>query len=169
MCSLCRLGKHETPPDIDSGRVELEIEIRNRAWIVKDDIRDLSRDMAHVIATQWATRATEMPGPAALHGEQKACCFDPAASQYHGARLNPRMAVGTCDHDILDRTTVLAEVEIDDGAIQTERDPFGALDPFAMNQREPGFGRPPLQRSGGYVGTETAQMSSGGREGVITA
>src|ERR1700686_3012370 len=107
MCSLRRLGKHETSPDIHTGRVKLEIEIRNRAWIVKDDIRDLSRNMAHVIATQWAACAAEMAGPAALHGEQKTCCFDPAASQYHGARLNPRLAVRTCDHDTLDRTTVL--------------------------------------------------------------
>ena len=99
-----------------------------------------------------------MAGPTALHGEQEARCLDTATSEDHGARLDPRFAVGTCDHDVFDHTPVRAEVEIDDGAVQTERDAFGTLDPFAVNQREPRFGRPPLQDCDGNIGTKAVQM-----------
>jgi hypothetical protein len=158
MCPLRCLGKHETPPHIHTGRVDMEVEIRNGAWIVEDDIRDLSGDMTHVVATERAACAAEMAGPTALYGEQEAGCLNTATSQNHGVRLNSRLAVGPCDHDTLDCMTVLAEVEIDDGAIQTERDPFRAFDLLAVNQREPGFDRPPLQRFDGHISTQAAQM-----------
>src|ERR1039458_6249867 len=78
MCSLRRLAKHETPPDIRTARVEFEVEVRNSCWLVEHDVRDLARDMTHVIAAERAACATEMAGPTALHGEQKARCLDTA-------------------------------------------------------------------------------------------
>src|SRR5213078_3532062 len=98
MCPLRRLAKHETPPDIGTAGVQFEVQVRNSCWLIEHDIRDLARDVAHVVAAERAACAAEMAGPAALHGEQEARCLDAATSEDHGARLDPRFAFGTCDH-----------------------------------------------------------------------
>src|SRR5712671_6206306 len=87
MCLLRRLAKHETPPDIRTARVQFEVEVRNGCWLIEHDIRDLARDVAHVIAAERAVCAAEMAGPTALHGEQEARCLDTATGEDHGARL----------------------------------------------------------------------------------
>ena len=98
------------------------------------------------------------PGQRRCTASKRRVVSTPPPARITARALTLDLPFGTCDHDVFDHTPVRAEVEIDDGAVQTERDAFGTLDPFAVNQREPRFGRPPLQHGDGNIGTKAAQM-----------
>jgi len=160
------LGSMKTPPDIGSGCAGWNRDPATAAWSLRMIFAIFSRNMGPCNSDPGGTPVPpKMPGPRPCTGEQKAVVSTPATS-YHGRALTLAWLLGLRDHDILDRRPSLRG-RSDDGAIQTESDPFGsARSRLPCNQREPWFGRPPLQRSGGYVGTETAQMFGVGAENV---
>jgi hypothetical protein len=99
-----------------------------------------------VIPAQWPVEPAEMLRPSPLNSQQQPSRLDAPGRKNHCACLDPGQGRGTMYHHFVDHPSALSQFEINDGAVQADRNPLRLLHPIAVRERQLRLRRPSFKR-----------------------